>query len=65
MAMTIELNRTEIYNEELSSTKSQGSRIICYISTMSTKVGKKVTYFEKLPTIKSHKPFNSWSREIT
>ena len=40
---------------------------ICYISTttrpMTTKLGKVVTYYEKLPLIKPYNPLNMWSRD--
>ena len=78
MFIATELGRVEVYNEELPF-KSQGSSItwsckvrknyICYISatthSMATKPGKKVTYCDLLPTIKSHYPLNTWLLEVT
>ena len=32
---------------------------------MTTKLGKVVTYYEKLPLIKPYNPLNTWSHEVT
>ena len=80
MSVAINCGRLGINNEEFPSIKSPEPLILwshmvlqdhvnyfsCCITTTTrpTKIGKVVTYYEKLQPIKSHNPLNTWSCEV-
>ena len=80
MSMAINFGRMGIYNEKFPSLvlpdslyhavlQGFANNFSCSITittrSMAIKLGKVVTYYQKLQPIKIHNPLNTWAREVT